>query len=131
MATNPFAKQPIPGRQGANGRSGVGGGHLTPLPGPPPITVPDPFARDANGFYVGRNGTPTSLPQPLVDMLAPTSNQMPASFGQFVAAGLPLAAPVQPGTLPLRNPQPIGPDTVPPPAPPKKKKKKAQAALGV
>lgn len=102
-------------------------------PAPPP--GPDPaFVKGADGLYAGRNGMRTSLPQPFVDMLAPTNPLMPASFGQFIGPGLPLGHPVPPGTLPPANPQPLGPGATPlPPTPAtgKGKKKKKTAATAV
>lgn len=125
---NPF-QQANPNVHGTPTRRGAGG---TP-PAPPPYVDPA-FVKGADGLYAGRGGTRTSLPQPFVDMLAPTGQQMPASFGQFVAAGSPLAHPVAPGAPPVANPQPLGPGVAPlPPVTPtptgKKKKKKAQAIL--
>lgn len=122
MAKKPIAA-PIP--HGTPQR----GGTPTP-PAPPPTPAPvDPFAKGADGLYAGRNGMRTSLPQPLVDMLAPTNPMMPASFGQFVAPGSPLSYPVAPGHPLDPNPQPIAPGmpSLPPTPKPGKGKKKKKA----
>lgn len=126
MANNPFV---TPRQPGVPRQTGQGGNQP---PAPPPYVDPA-FTKGADGLYAGRNGTRTSLPQPFVDMLAPTGQQMPATFGQFIAPGSPLSHPVAPGTAPAPNPQPLGPGVAPlPPVarnPGKKKKKKAQAIL--
>jgi hypothetical protein len=124
-----MAKPAIP-RPTPHGTPNRGGMPTPPAPPPPPAAV-DPFAKGADGLYAGRNGMRTSLPQPMVDMLAPTNPMMPASFGQFIGPGLPLGHPIKPGAPLDPNPTPLGPGVPPLPATPGKgkKKKKAQAAV--